>query len=102
MEQVVFSYSGETTVKDKAEDCRERNFALRVDKLFGTRVVSETSSDEDASMSKSCMIEEDNGCEAYTVDEVIVNDKVKEVFVNNTTRADNNHGETSSTLDLET
>ena len=43
------------------------------------------------------MIEEDTKCEAYRVD-----DKVKEVFVNNTTRADNDHGETSSTLHPET
>ena len=38
----------------------------------------------------------------FRVDDVTTNDKVKEVFVNNTTRADDNHGETSSTVDQET
>ena len=46
------------------------------------------------------MIEEDNGCESYRVDNVATNNKVKEVFVNNI-RVDD-YGETSSTLDLET
>ena len=47
------------------------------------------------------MIEEDNGCESYRVDNVATNNKVKEVFVNNT-RVDDEHGETPPTLDLET
>ena len=55
--------------------------------------MSETLSDEGASMSKACMIEEDNECETNRVDEVAVN---------NTTRADDDHGQTSSTLDPET
>ena len=61
-----------------------------------------TSGDEGVSIIKACMIEEDNRCESYRVDDVAVYNKVKEVFVNNTTRADDDHGETSSTLDLET
>ena len=61
----------------------------------------ETLGDEEVSIIEACMIEEDNVCEAY-VDNAAVNDKVKEVFVNNTTRVDDDHGETSSTLDPET
>ena len=61
-----------------------------------------TSGDEGVSIIKACMIEEDNRCESYRVDDVAVYNKVKEVVVNNTTRADDDHGETSSTLDLET
>ena len=45
----------------------------------------ETSGDEGVSIIKACMTEEDNECEAYWVDDVAANDKVKEVFVNNTT-----------------
>ena len=39
---------------------------------------------------------------AYRVDDVPANDKVTEVFVNNTKKVDDDHGETSSTLDPET
>ena len=52
------------------------------------------------SLIKASVIEE-NGCEAYTIEEVVVNDKVKEVGVNNT-RVDKNHGETFSTFVPET
>ena len=62
----------------------------------------ETSGDEGVSIIEACMIEEDNGCKAYKVDDVAANDKVKEVFVNDTKRVDDDHGETSSTLDPET
>ena len=72
----------------------------RVEKGFGIRLL-ETSGDEGVSIIKACMIEEDNGCEAYRVDDIATNDKVKEVFVNNT-RVDDDHGETSSTLDPNT
>ena len=72
----------------------------RVEKGFGIRLL-ETSGDEGVSIIKACMIEEDNGCEAYRVDDIATNDKVKEVFVNNT-RVDDDHGETSSTLDPKT
>ena len=48
------------------------------------------------------MIEEDNGCEAFRVGDIAANNKVKEEFVKNTTRVDDDHGETSSTLDIET
>ena len=61
----------------------------------------ETLGDEEVSIIEACMIEEDNVCEAY-VDNAAVNDKVKEVFVNNTTRVDDDHGDTSSTLDSQT
>ena len=51
----------------------------------------ETSGDEGVTIIEPCMIEEDNGCEAYRVGDVAANDKVKEVFVNNTTRVDDDH-----------
>ena len=102
VEEATLSTYGETTVKGKVEDSRAGNTALRVDMRFGTHVVSETSSDEGASMNKACMIEEDNGCEANKVHEVVVNDKVKEVTMNKTTRMNNDHDKTFSTLVLET
>ena len=60
----------------------------------------ETSGDEGVSIIKVCRIEEDNGCKACRDDDVGANDKVKEVLVSNT-RADEDHGEIFSTLDLE-
>ena len=73
----------------------------RAEEGFGTRLL-ETSSDEGVSIIEACMIEEDKWCEAYRVDDIAVNGKVKEMFVNNTTRAGNDHRETSSILDPET
>mgnify|MGYP006889260291 CR=1 FL=1 len=98
VQQATFLTYDETTRKGKAEDSRAGNAALRVNECFGTHSMSEILSDEEASMSKACMIEENVGCKAYTVDEVAANDKIKEVGVNNTTRADNDHGENFSTL----
>ena len=80
---------------------RVANTTSKLEEIFGTRLL-QTSGDKGVSIIKACMIEEDNGHEAYTVDDVAANDKVKEVFVNNTTRVDDDHGETSSTLDPET
>ena len=68
---------------------------------FETRFL-ETLGDEEVSIIEACMIEEENRCEAYRVGDIAANDKVKEVFVNNTIRADNEHEETSSTLNPET
>ena len=62
----------------------------------------EISGEEEVSVLEACMIEEGNMCDSYRVDDVAANDKVKEMFVNNTTRVDDDHGETSSILDLET
>ena len=74
----------------------------RVEEGFGTRLL-ETSGDEGVSIIEACMIKDDNGCEAYRVDNVAANYKVKDsIFVNNTTSVDDDHGETSSTVDLET
>ena len=75
------------TTKDKANDLRVTS---REAEGFGTRLLK-TSGDEGVSIIEACMIEEDNGCEAYRVDDVAANDKVKEVFVNNTTRVDDDH-----------
>ena len=88
-------------VKDKVDDLRVTNTTSKVEEGFVSRLL-ETLGDEGVSIIEACMIEEDNGCEAYRVDDVAANDKVKEVFVNNTTRVDDDHGETSSTLDPET
>ena len=95
VEQTILSSCGD---KDKVDDLRVANTTSRVEEGFGTRLF-ETSGDEAVSIIKACMIKEDNGCEAYRVDDVATNDKLKEVFVNNTTRVDDDHGETSSTLD---
>ena len=72
-----------------------------MEEAFGTRLL-ETSGDEGVSIIEACMIEEDNGCEANKVHEVVVNDKVKEVTMNKTTRMNNDHDKTFSTLVLET
>ena len=73
----------------------------RVEEGFGTRFL-ETSGDKGVIIIKACMIEEHNGCKAYRFGDVAANDKVKKVFVNNTTRVDDDHGKTSSTLDPKT
>ena len=101
MEKTTLSSCEETTVKDKADDLRVANTISRVEEGFGTRLL-ETSGDEGVSIIEACMIEEDNVCNAYRVDDGATNDKVKEVSVNNATRVDENHDETSSTLDPET
>ena len=89
--------------KDEANDLRVANTTVisKVEEGFRTRLF-ETSCDKGVSIIEACMIEEDNRCEAYRVDDITTNNKVKEVFVNNTTRVDDDHGETSSTLDPET
>ena len=58
----------------------------------------ETSGHERLSIIEACLIEEDNGCEDYRVSDVAANDQVKEVYVNNTRRVDDDHGETFFTL----
>ena len=88
-------------VKDKVDDLRVTNTTSKVEEGFGTKLL-ETSGDEGVSIIETYMIEEGNMCDSYRVDDVAANDKVKEVFVNNTTRVDDDHGETSSILDLET
>ena len=91
------------TVKDKDDDLRVANTKVtsRVEEGFRTRLF-ETSGDEGVMIIEACMIKEDNGCEAYRVDDVATNDKLKEVFVNNTTRVNHDHCETFSTLDPHT
>ena len=84
--------------KNKANDLRVANTTSRVEEGFEKRLL-ETSGNEGVIIIKACMVEKDNGCEPYRVDDVARNNKLKEVFVNNTTRVDNDHGETSSTLD---
>ena len=44
----------------------------------------EISGEEEVSVLEACMIEEDNMCEAYRVDDVVANDRVKGMFVSNT------------------
>ena len=101
MEQTILSSCGEMTTKDKANDLRVENPTMtsRVEEGFGTRLF-ETSGDEGVSIIEACMIEEDNGCKAYKVDDVAANDKVKEVFVNDTKRVDDDHGETWALTDV--
>ena len=103
VEKTILSSCGETAAKDKADDLRVMTTTMtsRVEEGFGTRLL-ETSGDEGVMIIEACMIKEDNGCEAYRFGDVAMNEKVKEVFVNNTTRVDDDHGETSSTLDPET
>ena len=98
--QTILSCCERMTVKDKVDDLRVTNTTSRVEEGFGTRLL-ETSGDEGVIKIEACMIEKDNRCEDYRVDDIATNNKVKEVFVNNT-RVDDDHGETSSTLDPET
>ena len=62
----------------------------------------EISGEEEVSVLEACMIEEDNMCEAYRVDDVAANKKMKEMFVYNTTRVEDDHGKPSSTLNSKT
>ena len=68
MEHTIFSSCNETTSKDKIDITRVKNTTPSVDECFTTRVVFEISSDKEASIIKSCMVE-DNECETYTVDQ---------------------------------
>ena len=101
VEQAVHSSYERTTTEDKADDVRVANTTSRVEEGFRRRLL-ETSGDEGVSLIEAFMIKEDNGCEAYRVDDVAANDKVKKVFVNNTTSTNDDHGETFSILDPET
>ena len=67
-----------------------------MDKRFGTHLVSETSSDDEASMRKACMIEENNGYEAREFEEISMENDVEVKRVNN------NHEETFPTIVLRT
>ena len=103
VEQSILSSCERTTAKDKADDWRVTNTTMTstVEEGFVTRLF-ETSNDKGVRIIEACMIKEDNERNAYRVDNVATNDKVKEVFVNNTTREDIDHGETSSTQDPKT
>ena len=70
VEQAIFSSFKITTIKDKADDLRVTS---RVVEVSRTRLL-ETSSDEGVSIIEACMIEEDNKCEAYRVNDVVVNE----------------------------
>ena len=54
VEQATFSSCGETTTMDEADDSRTANATSREDECFRTRIVYETSGDEDESM-KTCL-----------------------------------------------
>ena len=86
VEQAILSSCERMTTKDKAYDLRVTS---REEEGFGTRLL-EISGDQGVRIIESCLID------------VAMNDKVKEVFVNNTARVDDEHGETSSTLEQET
>ena len=103
VKQTILSSCGETMAKYKADDLRVVNTTMisRVEERFGIKLFK-TLGDEGVSIIEACMIEEDKWCEAYRVDDIAVNGKVKEMFVNNTTRVDDDHGDTSSTLDSQT
>ena len=103
MEQTILSSCERATTKDKADDLRVANTTVtsKVEEGFGTRLF-EISGDEGVSVIEACMIEEDNRCEAYRVDDVAANKKMKEMFVYNTTRVEDDHGKPSSTLNSET
>ena len=60
--------------KDEADDSRMVNATSRENECFETRLVFEKSSDEGASMSKACVIEECKKCEADVI-EVIATKK---------------------------
>ena len=106
VEQATFLSCRETMAKDKADDSRTMNATSREDECLQTRIVFETLGSDrlsvidnsyvTTSLIEACVIE--NGCVAYTIDEVAANDEVKEVGVKNTIRVDNNHGETFSTF----
>ena len=84
--QVTFLSYGERTSKDEADESRTANATSRQDDCFRTRIVFETSSDDGASMIKTCMIEGDKVFETYVIEDVaMTNDIESEVAMDEST-----------------
>ena len=88
-------------VKGKNEDSRAGIAALRVDKNFGTHVVSVVSSDEGTSMRKSCEIEGDKNCEADVIEEIAMKKDIESEVLMDESMTDG-YVETFPTLVLDT
>ena len=73
------------------------NTSLRVDEHFKTHIVSETLSDEGASMSKSCVIEGCEECEDDAIKELATKNDIESEVAMGEVMADG-HVETFSTL----
>ena len=101
VEQDAFSSCKETMMKNETNESRVANATSSEDKCFGTRIVSETSSDEGASMSKACMIKGDKKCEADMIEEIATKNDIESEVAMDESMADG-HVETFSTLVPET
>ena len=97
VEQETFSSCKETMMKNETNESRTTNA-----KCFRTRIVSETSSDEGASLSKACMIKRDKESEAHINKEAATKNDIKEVAMNNMAKLIDQRRMESSTLVLET
>ena len=74
--QVTFSSYGERTAKDEADESRMANGTSREDGCYRTRIVFETSGDDDPSMIKAYMIEGDKVFEANVIEDVAMTNDI--------------------------
>ena len=101
VEQDTFSSCKERMTKKETNELRMANATSCEDKCFGTHIVSETSSDEGASISKACMIKGDKKCEASLIAEIAMKIDIESEVDEDESMADG-YVDTFSTLILET
>ena len=101
VEQDTFSSCKETMTKNETNESRVANAISSKEKCFGTRIMSETSSDEGTSMSKACMIKGDKKRVANMIKEIVTKNGIELEVAKDESMADG-HVKTFSTLVLET